>query len=243
MSGDTEIEDLEISDGASENEYSEHEHEPDVVKEEDDHTDMAEQRFRPGDVDENGKTIVKPKPEPKDPLRPRRKKARRACFACQRAHLTCGGFTFSSFQIRSSPEKRANHSQGTNDHVSVVSKEVLRMLVKTVLGRRPNTFMMLHQKLFVLSWGQITTKSTMDGLPAVQASMQDHHHPQILRKLRHPSKTSSQEMILPHHMPSSPIHQTQCLLHFKQDYHTPASNRRYHQHSRIKWVATIHCKL
>ncbi|PPJ49537.1 hypothetical protein CBER1_01886 [Cercospora berteroae] len=26
----------------------------------------------------------------KDPSRPRRKKARRACFACQRAHLTCG---------------------------------------------------------------------------------------------------------------------------------------------------------
>ena len=26
----------------------------------------------------------------KDPGRPRRKKARRACFACQRAHLTCG---------------------------------------------------------------------------------------------------------------------------------------------------------
>jgi hypothetical protein len=26
----------------------------------------------------------------KDPTRPRRKKARRACHACQRAHLTCG---------------------------------------------------------------------------------------------------------------------------------------------------------
>ena len=26
----------------------------------------------------------------KDPSRPRRKKARRACLACQRAHLTCG---------------------------------------------------------------------------------------------------------------------------------------------------------
>lgn len=26
----------------------------------------------------------------KDALRPRRKKARRACYACQRAHLTCG---------------------------------------------------------------------------------------------------------------------------------------------------------
>lgn len=35
-------------------------------------------------------TEVKKKYDPKDPLRPRRKKARRACFACQRAHLTCG---------------------------------------------------------------------------------------------------------------------------------------------------------
>jgi hypothetical protein len=33
----------------------------------------------------------------KDPLRPRRKKARRACFACQRAHLTCGEFFFLLF--------------------------------------------------------------------------------------------------------------------------------------------------
>jgi len=98
MSGDTEIDDPEVSDGASENEYSDHEHEPDVVdKEEDDNTDMAEQKFRPG-VDENGKaagsTVTKPKLDPKDPLRPRRKKARRACFACQRAHLTCGMFAF-----------------------------------------------------------------------------------------------------------------------------------------------------
>lgn len=30
----------------------------------------------------------------KDPSRPRRKKARRACFACQRAHLTCGKFGY-----------------------------------------------------------------------------------------------------------------------------------------------------
>ncbi|KJZ78481.1 Transcription activator [Hirsutella minnesotensis 3608] len=33
---------------------------------------------------------AKKKYDPKDPLRPRRKKARRACYACQRAHLTCG---------------------------------------------------------------------------------------------------------------------------------------------------------
>ncbi|KAL4896268.1 transcription activator of gluconeogenesis acuK [Aspergillus ambiguus] len=36
---------------------------------------------------ENGQ---KPASNAKDPSRPRRKKARRACFACQRAHLTCG---------------------------------------------------------------------------------------------------------------------------------------------------------
>ncbi|CAK7271057.1 Transcriptional regulator of nonfermentable carbon utilization [Sporothrix epigloea] len=34
-------------------------------------------------------TKTKKKYNPKDPLRPRRKKARRACYACQRAHLTC----------------------------------------------------------------------------------------------------------------------------------------------------------
>ena len=98
MSGDTEIDDPEVSDGASENDYSDHDHEPDVDKEEDDNTDMAEQKFRP-DVDGNGKVggstvTTKPKLDPKDPLRPRRKKARRACFACQRAHLTCGMFAF-----------------------------------------------------------------------------------------------------------------------------------------------------
>ena len=32
--------------------------------------------------------------EIKGSLRPRRKKARRACFACQRAHLTCGQYLF-----------------------------------------------------------------------------------------------------------------------------------------------------
>lgn len=38
----------------------------------------------------------------KDPLRPRRKKARRACFACQRAHLTCGQYLF-TLSERASP--------------------------------------------------------------------------------------------------------------------------------------------
>ena len=99
MSGDTENDDPEVSDGASENDYSDHDQEHNLVeREEDDSTEMAEQKFGP-DGDEDGKsgsaaTATKPKLDPKDPLRPRRKKARRACFACQRAHLTCGMFAF-----------------------------------------------------------------------------------------------------------------------------------------------------
>ncbi|KAL9615255.1 MAG: hypothetical protein Q9167_000349 [Letrouitia subvulpina] len=55
------------------------------------------------DMAEHSESIGKPNPRSqisngqgksasnaKDPLRPRRKKARRACYACQRAHLTCG---------------------------------------------------------------------------------------------------------------------------------------------------------
>lgn len=48
--------------------------------------DMADQSDeREGIATQNGS-----KPNAKDPSRPRRKKARRACYACQRAHLTCG---------------------------------------------------------------------------------------------------------------------------------------------------------
>lgn len=100
MSGDEEIGDPEVSDGASENEYSDQDPETDAVKEGDYNSGMAERKLRP-ETDENGKlvggstvTTSKPKLDPKDPLRPRRKKARRACFACQRAHLTCGMFAF-----------------------------------------------------------------------------------------------------------------------------------------------------
>lgn len=58
------------------------------IKEDDDDDKMADQNAAPDGVDPNGEP--KKKYDPKDPLRPRRKKARRACFACQRAHLTCG---------------------------------------------------------------------------------------------------------------------------------------------------------
>jgi hypothetical protein len=80
----------ESSDAASENEYDE----ADIIKDERDDDVMAESNFINKENDDGGSPtqLKKPKLDPRDPLRPRRKKARRACFACQRAHLTCGMF-------------------------------------------------------------------------------------------------------------------------------------------------------
>ncbi|KAJ4861639.1 hypothetical protein T069G_02593 [Trichoderma breve] len=68
----------DVSDPVSENE----EDSETLLKDEDER--MADPMAANGSYDD------KKKYDPKDPLRPRRKKARRACFACQRAHLTCG---------------------------------------------------------------------------------------------------------------------------------------------------------
>ncbi|KAK3381348.1 hypothetical protein B0H63DRAFT_396880 [Podospora didyma] len=76
--------DAEVSAAMSDSENDYDDLEP--LKDEDD--TMAEQNLSPDGVDASGQP--KKKYDPKDPLRPRRKKARRACFACQRAHLTCG---------------------------------------------------------------------------------------------------------------------------------------------------------
>mgnify|MGYP003624091369 CR=1 FL=1 len=56
----------------------------------DDENDMAAEQ-KTDDSSPSQKTNGQ-KANAKDPLRPRRKKARRACFACQRAHLTCGEY-------------------------------------------------------------------------------------------------------------------------------------------------------
>ncbi|OAK96744.1 transcription activator of gluconeogenesis [Phaeosphaeriaceae sp. SRC1lsM3a] len=50
----------------------------------------AEQKTDDGSPSQKSANGQKSASNSKDPLRPRRKKARRACFACQRAHLTCG---------------------------------------------------------------------------------------------------------------------------------------------------------
>ncbi|PFH59565.1 hypothetical protein XA68_12197 [Ophiocordyceps unilateralis] len=67
--------------GAASDRASENEDESETLDKDDD-------KMADGSIDAAGE--VKKKYDPKDPLRPRRKKARRACYACQRAHLTCG---------------------------------------------------------------------------------------------------------------------------------------------------------
>ncbi|KAL7817622.1 hypothetical protein V8C44DRAFT_243058 [Trichoderma aethiopicum] len=78
MPQDMEDNGADVSDPVSENE------EDSETLAKDDDERMADTMAANGSYDE------KKKYDPKDPLRPRRKKARRACFACQRAHLTCG---------------------------------------------------------------------------------------------------------------------------------------------------------
>ena len=61
-----------------------------------DMTTMAEEKTERASTEEDSPpqpssgSAQAAKSNSKDPSRPRRKKARRACFACQRAHLTCG---------------------------------------------------------------------------------------------------------------------------------------------------------
>ncbi|EOO01789.1 putative transcription factor protein [Phaeoacremonium minimum UCRPA7] len=74
----------EVSDAMSENE---NDYENDAAMKDEDDT-MADSTLA-SEIGADGSEIKK-KYDPKDPLRPRRKKARRACYACQRAHLTCG---------------------------------------------------------------------------------------------------------------------------------------------------------
>ena len=66
---------------------------PDESSIDQDIADMAENPEvdgKPAVQNKSSNGQVKSASNAKDPLRPRRKKARRACYACQRAHLTCG---------------------------------------------------------------------------------------------------------------------------------------------------------
>jgi hypothetical protein len=90
MPDDLELNEGEVSDAMSENELD---YDDDMdIKDEHDYT--ADPNASSEGAGEGAEWKVKY--DPKDPARPRRKKARRACWACQRAHLTCGKPTSNS---------------------------------------------------------------------------------------------------------------------------------------------------
>jgi len=87
MADDTGLAGPDVSGPASDSEH-EYDDTDGHLKDDDDDDTMTEQNVTADGLDPSGEP--KKKYDPKDPLRPRRKKARRACYACQRAHLTCG---------------------------------------------------------------------------------------------------------------------------------------------------------
>jgi len=141
-----------------------------------DGNDMAEQKGQrasgdasPAQQTGNGQKLAS---NAKDPLRPRRKKARRACYACQRAHLTCGtlvfqflhglGFEKESLSKRPIPslldnfpcdivDLTVNIYQATNGHATGASSVVSRMLAWTASERKPSIFMTPQMKLSCLA--------------------------------------------------------------------------------------------
>lgn len=78
----------------------------------------------------------------KDPSRPRRKKARRACFACQRAHLTCGKHDDRQILARNNFLANIPIFQATSDHVNAALSGVYKMLAMTGSVKRPSICMM-----------------------------------------------------------------------------------------------------
>ncbi|PYI19799.1 transcription factor [Aspergillus japonicus CBS 114.51] len=60
------------------------------IRSADEHSETPKTEANGDEKDKGVVTLGQKAANAKDPSRPRRKKARRACFACQRAHLTCG---------------------------------------------------------------------------------------------------------------------------------------------------------
>ncbi|RAL07594.1 transcription factor [Aspergillus homomorphus CBS 101889] len=60
------------------------------IRSADEHSETPKMEVNGDEKDKGIVSLGQKSANAKDPSRPRRKKARRACFACQRAHLTCG---------------------------------------------------------------------------------------------------------------------------------------------------------
>jgi len=122
----------------------------------------------------------------KDPLRPRRKKARRACFACQRAHLTCG-MHLHSLVVDKSPAAKVNLTvrQEMRDHAHDASNEVWLSSARMASARKPNTFTMHLTRRFYLEHQTTTTMGTtfaiLPGPPRTATILSRHRARTTLR--------------------------------------------------------------
>jgi hypothetical protein len=85
-----------VADDASPSSDTGTDHEPSTMCEDRLDQDSADDTS-PHQMDRDSTSAAKA--NAKDPSRPRRKKARRACFACQRAHLTCGEYMLIVLQV------------------------------------------------------------------------------------------------------------------------------------------------
>ena len=90
----------------------------------------------------NGQT--KASSNAKDPSRPRRKKARRACYACQRAHLTCGKSTLEAvfLLLIIAVTGCSSRSQAMKGPARDASKGACKTPAKTECERKQSIFMM-----------------------------------------------------------------------------------------------------
>ena len=110
-------------------------------------TENQEMDDKSGGQDKDGEQ-KKQASNSKDPSRPRRKKARRACYACQRAHLTCGESTCTDG--RKVPWIFLTIFQGTRDRAKGVSNAASKTLAQMASARRRNICTTLLQKLSCL---------------------------------------------------------------------------------------------
>ena len=105
-------------------------------------------------LDGEGKPMAAPRSKstsnPKDLSRPRRKKARRACFACQRAHLTCGMLLVDlipAIAVVTNFFVFFLFYQATRDPAYAASSAGSKMLAKMVCARRPSICTILLTEL------------------------------------------------------------------------------------------------
>jgi hypothetical protein len=98
----------------------------------------------------NGDSTQKPadeKPDAKDPTRPRRKKARRACLACQRSHLTCGECRY-TVQVSG----KTNMFKAMKDRAIAASSANSKIAAQMACARRQSTHTTYQMELLYQVW-------------------------------------------------------------------------------------------